>query len=144
MRSKETRMERMNKQLMRDYSEIIRDELKLPESFKLLSITHVELYADQSAAKVYVSHLKEGHTGPAVAALNNEAGLIRSHLRTRLAWRKIPSATFFEDDSLKRGFDMIRKIERLTAQSGSSQPEQDVPCSTADGDVQSSASDPPA
>ena len=113
MRSKETRMERMNKQLMRDFSEIIRDELKLPETFKLLSVTRVVLSQDQSAAKVYVSHLKDGETDPAVTALNARAYDVRDRLMPRVAWRKIPAVSFFADDSLKRGFDLIRKIDSL-------------------------------
>lgn len=114
MRSKETRMERMNKQLMRDFSEIIRDDLKLPESFKLVSVTRVVLSPDQSTAKVYISHLKEGETLPAVTALNSRAFTIRERLMRRLSWRKIPTASFFEDDSLKKGFELIQKIERLS------------------------------
>jgi len=107
-------MERMNKQLMRDFSEIIRDELKLPDSFKLLSITRVDLTPDQSHVKVYVSHLKEGETDPAVMALNSRSADIRERLMRHLSWRKIPAVTFYGDDSLKKGFDMIQKIERLT------------------------------
>lgn len=117
MRSKETRMERMNKQLMRDFSDIIRDDLKLPESFKLLSVTRVILSPDQSTARVYVSHLKDGETGPAVTALNTRAYDIRELLMRRLSWRKIPVVSFFEDDSLKKGFDLIRKIESLSQRS---------------------------
>ena len=113
MRSKETRMERMNKQLMRDFSEIIRDELKLPESFKLLSVTRVVLSPDQSTARVYVSHLKDGETAPSVVALNARAYDVRDRLMPRVAWRKIPTVSFYEDDSLKRGFELIRKIEGL-------------------------------
>ncbi|OGH57642.1 MAG: ribosome-binding factor A [Candidatus Lindowbacteria bacterium RIFCSPLOWO2_12_FULL_62_27] len=114
MRSKETRIERMNKQLMRDFSDIIRTELKLPESFKLLSVTRVTMAPDQSMARVYVSHLKEGETAPAVTALNARAYEIRECLMPRLAWRKIPTVSFHEDDSLKHGFELIRKIESLT------------------------------
>ena len=114
MRSKETRMERMNKQLMRDFSEIIRDDLKLPETFKLLTVTRVVLSPDQSTAKVYVSHLKDGETGPSVTALNSRAYDIRERLMRRLSWRKIPVVSFYEDDSLKRGFELIQKIDRLT------------------------------
>lgn len=114
MRSKETRMERMNKQLMRDFSEIIRDDLKLPDTFKLLSVTRVILAPDQSTVKVYVSHLKDGETEPAVTALNTRAYDIREHLMHRLSWRKIPVVSFYVDDSLKRGVDLIRKIESLT------------------------------
>lgn len=104
----------MNKQLMRDFSDIVRDELKLPESFKLLSITRVSISPDQSTAKVHVSHLKDGETAPAVTALNARAYEIRERLMRRLSWRKIPTVTFYEDDSLKRGFELIRKIENLT------------------------------
>ncbi|MBI4179243.1 30S ribosome-binding factor RbfA [bacterium] len=114
MRSKETRMERMSKQLIRDFSDIIRNDLKLPESFKLLSVTHVKLSPDQSTAKVYVSHLKDGETGPAVTALNARAWDVREQLMHRLSWRKIPTVSFVEDDSLKRGFELIRKIEGLS------------------------------
>ncbi len=117
MRSKDTRMERMNKQLMRDFSEIIRDDLKLPESFKLLSVTRVVLSPDQSTAKVYVSHLKDGETVPAVTALNSRAYDIRELLMRRVAWRKIPVVSFYEDDSLKQGVDLIRKIESLSRRS---------------------------
>lgn len=131
MRSKETRMERMNKQLMRDFSEIIRDELKLPESFKLISVTRVALSPDQSTAKVYISHLKEGETVPAVTALNSRAYDVRERLMPRLAWRKIPTVSFFADDSLKKGFDLIQKIERLSR--GSSDPAAVTPVDGAEG-----------
>ena len=127
MRSKDTRMERMNKQLMRDYSDIIRDELKLPESFKLLSVTRVDLTPDQSFAKVYVSHLKDGETEPSVTALNARAYEVREHLMHRLSWRKIPVTTFYADDSLKRGVDLIRIIERVNRPADSSAPVQDNP-----------------
>lgn len=117
-------MERMSKQLMRDFSEIIRNDLKLPESFKLLSITHVKLAPDQSTVKVYISHLKDGETGPAAVALNARAYDVRDRLMQRLAWRKIPSVTFFEDDSLKRGFDLIQKIEKLNRPAASPKSEE--------------------
>ena len=120
MQTKDLRMDRMNKQLMRDISEIIRDELKLPESFKLLSITNVDLSTDLSAVKVYVSHLKDGESAPCVKALNDRAWEVRDYLKPRITWRKIPSVTFFEDDSLKKGFALIQKIDRLTKSSPSS------------------------
>lgn len=116
MRSRETRMERMSKQLMRDFADIIRNDLKLPESFKLISITHVKLAPDQSAVKVFISHLKEGETKPSAEALNTRAYEIRERLMKRLDWRKIPMVSFYEDDSLKRGFDLIQKIDRLGVQ----------------------------
>ena len=124
MRSKETRLERMNKQLIRDCSEIIRDELKLPDSFKLLSVTRVVLSADVSTAKIYLSHLKDGETKSAVTALNERAYPFRERLMKRLSWRKIPVVSFFEDDSLKRGFELIQKINSLNRSGGLPLPDE--------------------
>lgn len=113
MRSKDTRIERMNKQLLRDFSELIRDELKLPETFKFLTITQVNLSPDMSSVKVHVSHLKDDQTEPCVQVLTQRTPDMRDRLRKMLAWRKIPMITFYADDSLKRGFEMIQKIDRL-------------------------------
>lgn len=94
-------------QAMRDVlAEMIDREVKDPrvKSAGLASVNHVELNADMSTARVYISFLGAGETDErrrdqAMVGLDAAAGFLRGPLARRLSLRRAPSLRFVHDDS---------------------------------------------
>jgi ribosome-binding factor A len=79
-----------------------------------LSITRVSVSKDLSWADVYVSSFKsEGNLAKGVEGLQSAAGFIQSQLAGQMHIRQTPKLRFHDDSSIRKGFDMIRKIEEL-------------------------------
>ena len=71
----------------------------------------------EEIAKVYVSSfLSEGEIKKGVDGLNSAAGFIQNTISKKLRIYKFPRLTFIADSSLKEGFDMVAKLNRLEAQ----------------------------
>jgi len=50
--------------------------------------------------------------------LQSAAGFIQAQLNLAMHIRQTPKLRFHEDHSLKEGFDIVKKIEDLNAESG--------------------------
>lgn len=92
---------RINSQLQRELSELIRDELTDPRIGRL-TVTDVVVAADVRNAKVMVSHLgSDDELKRAVKALNGAAGRLRHLLVDRLRIRHVPTLHFSADMALR-------------------------------------------
>lgn len=92
---------RINSQLQRELSELIRDELTDPRIGKL-TVTDVVVAADVRNAKVSVSHLgSDEELKQAVKALNGAAGRLRHLLVDRMRIRHVPTLHFTADMALR-------------------------------------------
>ena len=92
---------RLNAQLQRELSELIRDELTDPRIGRL-TITGVVVAADVRNAKVSVSQLgSDEELKQAVKALNGAAGRLRHLLVERLRIRHVPTLHFSADLALR-------------------------------------------
>ena len=88
-------------------------ELKDPRiKDKMLTVVRVEVSADASFAKVYISDLKgiEG-AKEAVKALTAATGRLRREVGTALHLRKAPELQFFADDSVEQGVALFKKLD---------------------------------
>ncbi|MDR1319607.1 MAG: 30S ribosome-binding factor RbfA [Treponema sp.] len=95
---------------------VLEGRVKDPRVNTFLSITRVQVSRDLSYADVYVSDIRAGaHLGRNVEGLQNAAGFIQARLGEAMRIRKIPRLRFHADPSIREGFDMIKKIEDLTA-----------------------------
>ncbi len=111
------RIERLNSQIRRDLSELIRTEVKDPRVIGVVSVTRVDISADFQHAKVYVSvygDLREKET--TLAALGSAAGFLRRQLRDRLDTRQVPILRFILDDTLTEGNKMLDLLDSLSNQ----------------------------
>lgn len=98
------RTERLNKELQKSITQIIRDKVKDPRVSGVMSVTSVSVTSDLKFAKVYVSTLSGEERVETLAALNNSAGFIRSELASAFKHiRTVPKLTFFEDSSIDYG-----------------------------------------
>jgi ribosome-binding factor A len=100
---------------------IVEGKIKDPRVDAFLSVTRVDVSRDLSFADVYISSYKtEEGLKKGVAGLQSASVFIHSQLNAAMHMRKIPMLRFHEDNSLKNGFDMIKKIEELVGEKSES------------------------
>ena len=111
----EFRMLKLGEQIRDEISKLIMlQKVKDPRVSTFLSINRVEVARDLAYAKVYVSSfLNESQVKKGVEGLNNAAGFIQSSIAKKLTIRQFPKLTFIVDTSIKDGFDMVNKLNRL-------------------------------
>ncbi|WP_407429331.1 30S ribosome-binding factor RbfA [Treponema sp.] len=111
----EFRMLKLGEQIRDEISKLISlQKIKDPRVSTFLTVNRVEVARDLAYAKVYVSSfLNESQVKKGVEGLNSAAGFIQSSIAKKLSIYKFPKLTFIEDMSIKEGFEMVNKLNRL-------------------------------
>jgi ribosome-binding factor A len=103
------RKPRLEKEMLRQIAELIAFGMKDPR-LSLVTVTRVELSADFSVAKVFVSPIGEGRRREeAVGLLNRARGFVQSHLRRGLSIRQVPELRF----TLDKGLENVQRVEKI-------------------------------
>jgi len=112
----EFRMDRLGEQIREEIScLILSGKIKDPRVSTFLTITRVDVSGDLGFAKVYVSSfMDEKQTKQGVRGLESASGFIQSTLGKKLKLRQFPHLSFVYDESIKVGFDMVRRIDSLS------------------------------
>ncbi|MDP2922908.1 MAG: 30S ribosome-binding factor RbfA [Candidatus Omnitrophota bacterium] len=105
-------MEKIDSEMRRQITEIIRDELDDP-NIGVLSITKVETTSDLTESKVYFSLLDDTKYKKVQSILDRMAKFIRFNLGKRIIIKILPQLTFIPDDSIKYSVDIYSKIEEV-------------------------------
>ncbi len=114
MRKHSIKHTRLNGEVMKEISSIIRTEIKDPRVGNMTSVTAVDCATDLKTCKVYISVLgDEEALVRTVDALKNAEGFIRSRLASGLNLRNTPSLIFIADDSIEYGVRMSGVIDRV-------------------------------
>ena len=107
------RIGRINEEIQKELSNLIRN-LKDPRvQDTMISITHVETTPDLRWAKVYVSFLQEERAKDALAGLKSAGGYLRRELGRALNLRYTPELNWALDDSITYGAKMLKLINSL-------------------------------
>lgn len=105
---------RINEELQRELSSLIRT-LKDPRvQQSMVSVTKVEATGDLRYAKVYISVLDKDKSKETLKGLRSAGGWLRREIGNRLQLRYTPELVFEEDDSISYGakmFDLLRKLD---------------------------------
>ena len=110
---------RINGEVLKELSVIIRDEVKDPRIDPLLTITRVEVTPDLQFCKVHVSTLGSDDTlSESIEGLKNAEGFIRRELAHTVNLRKTPILQFVPDRSMEYAMEMSMKIEQLAREGG--------------------------
>ncbi len=111
----EHRLDRLGEQIREEISALILSgKIKDPRVSTFLSVNRVEVSGDLGFAKVYVSSfMSVRETKQGVRGLESAAGFIQSTLGKKLRLRQFPHLTFIFDESIREGFEMVRKIDGL-------------------------------
>ena len=104
---------RINEEIQKELSSLIRN-LKDPRvQDTMISITHVETTPDLRWAKVYVSFLQEERAQDALKGLKSAGGYLRRELGRALNLRYTPELNWALDDSITYGAKMMKLINSL-------------------------------
>ncbi len=113
-----SRMQRVSELIRRELAVIIAREMDDPR-VSFVSVTAVDVSRDLRNAKVYVTQIDTAADEPLdVRALQKAAGFLRKQLADALSLKSIPALTFVYDNSIERGVDLSRLIERSVAETG--------------------------
>jgi ribosome-binding factor A len=108
------RITRINEEIRKELSELIRSEIKDPKvSEAMVSVIDVETASDLKTAKVYISVLQENKKKEVIEGLNKAQGFIRKEIARRVNLRATPEFIFKLDESIEYGMKMSQAIAQV-------------------------------
>lgn len=115
MRKNSIKNTRVNTEVQRELSNILRGGIKDPRVAPWTSVVAVEVAPDLKTCKAYISVLgDEKAQTDTLAGLKSAEGYIRRELAHRLNMRNTPEIRFILDQSIEYGVNMSRKITDVT------------------------------
>lgn len=105
---------RLNSEVQREMSQIIREDLKDLRIHPMTSVMAVEVTPDLKFAKVFVSVLgSEDEKAKTMEGLVRSAAFARHQLAVRMNLRNTPELTFVLDHSIEYGVEMAKRIDEV-------------------------------
>lgn len=115
MRKNGIKSTRINGEVQRELSNIIRGEIKDPRISPLTSVVSVEVTPDLKICKAYISVLgDEEEQKDTLAGLKSAEGFIRTKLAKTINLRNTPEIKFVMDQSIEYGVNMSKLIHDVT------------------------------
>ena len=128
MRKNSIKNTRINAEVQRELSEIIRTEVKDPRlAAAMVSVVSVEVTPDLKYCKAYISVLgDEKAQADTLKGLQSAEGYIRRELARTINMRNTPEIRFIVDQSIEYGVNISKKIDEVTRDLKDGADEQDV------------------
>lgn len=118
MRKNSIKNTKINEEVLRNLSEIIRSEIKDPRIHPMTSVVSVEVAPDLKTCKAYISVLgDEQAQKDTLAGLRSAEGFIRRALAKSVNLRNTPQITFIIDQSIAYGVRMSHLIDEVNKNS---------------------------
>ena len=115
MRKNSIKNTRVNAEVQRELSNILRGGIKDPRVAPLTSVVAVEVAPDLKTCKAYISVLgDEESQAKTLAGLKSAEGFIRSKLAKTVNLRNTPEIRFVLDQSIEYGVKMSKMIDEVT------------------------------
>lgn len=115
MRKNSIKNTRVNGEVQRELSNIIRGGIKDPRVAPMTSVVAVEVAPDLKTCKAYISVLgDEKAQEDTIKGLQSAEGYIRRELARKLNMRNTPEIKFVMDQSITYGVAMSKMIDDVT------------------------------
>ena len=115
MRKNSIKNTRVNTEVQKELSNILRSGIKDPRIAPWTSVVAVEVAPDLKTCKAYISVLGDKKAQEdTVAGLKSAEGYIRRELAHSLNMRNTPEIRFILDQSIEYGVNMSKKIDDVT------------------------------
>lgn len=127
MRKNSIKNTRINGEVQKELSKIIREEIKDPRIHPMTSVMAVEVAPDLKTCKAFISVLgNEEAKQSTIKGLKNAEGYIRRELARTLNLRNTPEIHFILDESIEYGVNMSKLIDDVMMKDAkTSQPDQE-------------------
>lgn len=114
MKKRSIKNTRINEEVLRELSNILRSEIKDPRVSPMCSVVAVEVAPDLKTAKAYISVLgDEKVQEDTMEGLCSSAGYIRKLLAANVNLRNTPQIQFILDQSIEYGVRMSKMIDEV-------------------------------
>ena len=112
------RLEKVARTLQATVGEVIQGHLSDPRIRGLISVTRVEPAPDLRSCRVYLSVLgvDEKQQELSLRGIRHARGHIQHLLARRISFKTCPTLDFYLDDSLKKGYQMVRLLDQVAAE----------------------------
>ena len=115
MRKNSIKNTRINMEVQKELSEIIRLEIKDPRIHPMTTVVSAQVTPDLKYCKAFISILGDEEAGKAtIEGLKSAEGYIRRELARRVNLRNTPEIKFILDQSIEYGVNMSRLIDEVT------------------------------
>ena len=120
MRKTSHKSQRINGEVQKELSRIIRMELKDPRINPMTSVTEVMVTQDLKYCKAYISVLGDAYEQEqTIKGLQSAEGYIRRELARTLNLRNTPEIKFVLDQSIEYGVNMSKLIDDVARRDAS-------------------------
>ena len=124
MRKNSIKNTRINGEVQKELSTIIRNEIKDPRIHPMTSVMAVEVAPDLKTCKAYISVL--GEKEATIKGLKSAEGYIRRQLAHNMNLRNTPEIRFILDESIEYGVTMSKLIDDIAKKDQSHKQETDI------------------
>ena len=115
------RMTRINDEILKELSQILRSEIKDPRVGVMTSVLRVDTTPDLKYCKAYISVLgNDDEKASVMKGLKNATGFIRRLLAQRVNLRNTPELIFKLDVSVEYSIRMSKLIDEISKNNSSS------------------------
>ena len=127
MRKNSIKNTRINNEVQKELSMIIRNEIKDPRIHPMTSVVSVEVAPDLKSARAYISVLgdKEAQDST-MAGLRSAEGYVRRALAKSINLRNTPEIRFVLDQSIEYGVAMSKLIDKVNQDLSADEEEDDL------------------
>ena len=116
MKKRSIKNTRINEEVLRELSNILRGDIKDPRVSKLCSVVAVEVAPDLKSCKAWISVLGDEEAKEnTLLGLKSAEGFIKRQLAKTINLRNTPEITFVMDQSIEYGVNMSHKIDEVIA-----------------------------
>ena len=127
MRKNSIKNTRINMEVQRELSEIIRGGVKDPRIHPMTTVVSAEVTPDLKFCKVYISVLGSEEAGKeTIQGLKSAEGYIRRELARRVNLRNTPKLQFIFDQSIEYGVNMSHLIDQVAKADGNGGEDQEA------------------
>ena len=127
MRKNSIKNTRINGEVQKELSTIIRNEIKDPRIHPMTYVMAVEVAPDLKTCKAYISVLGEKEAKEAtIKGLKSAEGYIRRQLAHNMNLRNTPEIRFILDESIEYGVTMSKLIDDIAKKDQSHKQETDI------------------
>ncbi|MFL0195905.1 30S ribosome-binding factor RbfA [Clostridium sp. WILCCON 0269] len=105
---------RINEEMKREISNVIRNDIKDPRLSAMVSVTKVDVTKDQKYAKVFVSiYGEDSSKEDTFQALKNSEGFIRREVGHRVKLRNTPEIIIEMDNTIEYGMHINELLHKI-------------------------------
>lgn len=127
MRKNSIKNTRINAEVQKELSNIIRGEIKDPRIHPMTSVMAVEVAPDLKTCKAFISVLgSEEAKQSTIRGLKSAEGYIRRQLAKNLNLRNTPEIRFILDESIEYGVNMSKLIDDVITEQEEKHAEETV------------------